>query len=560
MQAHLLAGRLHGYRGDLEPILNPSLRFLPAPQLLRDSSEAAVRLADAIEQGERIGLVTDYDVDGITSHVVLQQALTRYFGVAPELVQSFVGHRLEEGYGISPLLAERILTSAARPDLIVSADCGSSDEERLQLLLAYGIEAIVTDHHGLPVDGPPASALATLNPTRADCTYPDKGIAGCMVAWLLMSELRRELVARGHLPESAPKLGDLLSYVALGTVADCVSLGESGANRAVVRHGLSLINRFDRPAWRALRRLLGDAPIDAETLAFQIGPRINARSRLAAADAALGFLLAENDEQADELLAQLDGDNRQRRAVEQEMAEQARRMAEPLVAEGRRALVIHLPDGHPGVQGIVASRLVERFGRPSVVLCGADTEAKGSARSVEKVHLRDLLQRIHEHQPELLPRFGGHKGAAGLSVPLTRISEFAQAFEDECRALLSEEQIGPRLYTDGEIAPAALTLALLDEIAALAPFGRGFESPLFLGEFRVDAVRVVGRDGRHLQLQLGSSGAFAFEAIWFRALPAADSDWPVAPGDMLHCAYRVARNEFRGRIRLQLCIEYGSAS
>ena len=268
-------------------------------------------------------------------------------------------------------LVERTLALKPFPTLVITADCGSSDEPRIARLKAAGIDVVVSDHHALPLEGPPVSAYACVNPTRDDCTYPDKTIAGCMVAWLLMSLARGVLVEWGALPEATPKLSPWLSYVALGTVADCVSLGGSPANRAVVSYGLTLINRMDAACWRAMAARLGadSVPFNAETLAFQMGPRINARSRLDDPYAALHFMLAESDAVANRQLEVLDQDNQSRKAIEADMAEEARALAASALLADEPAVVVFLEDGHPGVQGIVASRLVQSERAPCA---GAD--------------------------------------------------------------------------------------------------------------------------------------------------------------------------------------------
>jgi len=246
--ARIVAGRV-GADTDLDVILEPRLANIPPPHHLIDMDQAVDRLVTAISGGEHIGILTDYDADGLTSHAVLSEALQR-FSVAPARISHWIGHRLEEGYGISPLLVDRMLDAEVRPTLVISADCGSSDEEQIARLKDAGIDVVVTDHHQVAASGPPPSAYAVVNPNRADCTYPDKAIAGCMVSWLVMSALRGRLQEHGVLTAQTQKLGDLLDYVALGTVADCVSLGASEINRSVVRAGLSLIaERRDPVGW-----------------------------------------------------------------------------------------------------------------------------------------------------------------------------------------------------------------------------------------------------------------------------------------------------------------------
>ncbi|WP_346796432.1 DHHA1 domain-containing protein [Halomonas sp. Bachu 37] len=561
LQARVLAGRLNGFSGDLAPLVSPSLRYLVHPEKLADGRRAAERIAQAVVDGESIGILTDYDVDGITSHVVIRRTLVELFGVPESRLHSLIGHRIHDGYGISLPLVERTLALQPAPTLVITADCGSSDEPRIARLKAAGLDVVVSDHHALPVEGPPPSAYAVVNPTRDDCDYPDTTIAGCMVAWLVMSLARSVLIEWGVLEEATPKLSPWLSYVALGTVADCVSLGASPANRAVVNYGLQLINRMDSACWRAMAARLGQdsVPFNAETLAFQMGPRINARSRLDDPYAALHFMLAEADAVAHRQLDLLDQDNQSRKAIEADMAEEARALAAAPLAAGEPAVVVFLEDGHPGVQGIVASRLVQAFGRPALVLTPAAAPGMltGSGRSVDELHLRDALQRTFELAPQALPRFGGHRGAAGVGVPREQLAAFRAAFLQAVKEQLGDTELYPRIHTDGPLTAQQLSLATLAELDALGPYGREFDSPLFEGEFLVESLRPVGSDGTHLMLEL-SCQAITCKAIWFRALTPGELP-AFGVGDTLTCAYKLNRNRWRGRESLQLMIEHAEA-
>ncbi|GEK51445.1 single-stranded-DNA-specific exonuclease RecJ [Vreelandella venusta] len=560
LQARLLASRLPGYKGELAPLVAPSLRYLAHPEKLADGSRAAERIAQAVAEGESIGILTDYDVDGITSHVVIRRTLVELFGVPEHKLHSLIGHRIHDGYGISLPLVERTLGLKPLPSLVITADCGSSDEPRIARLKAAGIDVVVSDHHALPLEGPPLSAYACVNPTRSDCDYPDKTIAGCMVAWLLMSLARGVLIEWGALPDATPKLSPWLSYVALGTVADCVSLGGSPANRAVVNYGLTLINRMDAACWRAMAARLGadSVPFNAETLAFQMGPRINARSRLDDPYAALNFMLAESDSVANRQLEVLDQDNQSRKAIEADMAEEARALAVSSLEANEPAVVVLLEDGHPGVQGIVASRLVQAYGRPALVLtrAAAPNMLTGSGRSIDGLHLRDALQRTFELAPESLPRFGGHSGAAGVGVPREQLAAFKAAFLQAVGEQLGDTPLYPRLWTDGELSTSQLSLLTLSEVEALGPYGREFDPPLFEGRFIVEALRPVGAEGAHLMMEL-SMGAVTSKAIWFRALTPGELP-SFSVGDTLHCAYKLNRNRWRGRESLQLMVEHAS--
>lgn len=535
--------------------VSPALSDLDPPDGLPDIEKAANRLAMAVITGEVIGLSTDVDVDGVTSHAVLWSALVNHFGHPAAKVRSYAGHRLQEGYGLSAPLAQRILADTPRPDLVVTADNGSSDEPRIRLLKEAGIDVIVSDHHELPVEGPPPSAYAVVSPMRADSAYPDPLIAGCMVAWLLCAATRAVLIEAGHLPPDARSLADLLPFVSLGTVADCVSLARSRNNRAVVRYGLKHINAGTRPCWRAIRPLLGDAgkPLTAESLAFGIGPRINARGRLSEPLAGVKFLLSTTYEEAAEWAAVLERENEERKEIERTLKEAAVTVADDLVAQGRRSLVVWLPDGHSGVHGIVASRVVERHGRPTVLLSpkfGSDELVSGSARSIDGFHMRDALQHVADEYPDLFVAFGGHAGAAGMTLHRADIGRFAEAFEEAAAAQLGARALGPVLWTDGALRPEEISLDLVDALAALDPYGRECDAPVFEGEFEVLSVRPIG-NGTHLKLLL-RAGDRPCRAVWFQAVEDASQPIPLVPGQRFSAAFSISDNVFQGSRDLQL--------
>ena len=554
LQARILAGRLSDHQADqVAGALNPSLKHLASPMRLRGMDIAIARLVRAIQQGESIGLITDYDVDGITSHWVLLHALRHHFGVPSERLSSWIGHRIHDGYGISQTLVDRLLSSPTRPSVVVTADCGTSDEARIAQLAAAGIDVIVGDHHAIPAEGVPASALAVINPTQPDCDYPDPSIAGVMVSWLIMSGLRQGLIDAGQLAADAPKLVDALDAVALGTVADCVDLGGSAINRAVVRAGLGQINRLQRPVWQAFAELMGadNLPISAETLAFQMGPRINARGRIDDPMQALYLMLSGAKDEAIRHLNQLSQDNESRKALERTMVDACMPKAVRQRETGRFCVVVSDEGGHPGVQGIVASRITERTGLPSVVLAPAQAPAYfvGSMRSVPGVNAKQALQACSQW----LSRFGGHHGAAGLTLPKAHLTEFAMALDTAVRQQVSD-QPQPLRWHDGDLDPADLSAPLIEQIDGLQPYGRGFEAPSFVGVFKIDSLRAVGKDPVHLSLQV-SCGDRQFRTVWFRALKRAGEAAPVAVGQSVRLVWRPVSETFRGETRLVPRIE-----
>ncbi len=555
LQARIVAGRVDDLTASPERIVRPRLADLHDPSLLADSGRASGRLAQAVQNQECIGILTDYDVDGITSHAIVFEALTRFFGLPVARVQHHIGHRLEDGYGVSAALTERILALPELPAVIITADCGSSDQPQLERLAAAGIDVVVTDHHALPEEGIPASAYAVVNPSRGDCGFPDRTVAGCMVSWMLMCELRRRLVEAQYLPGDSPRLGSLLDLVALGTVADAVSLF-GATNRAVVLRGLAQMNRLHRPCWRALGNLLGRAQgYSVQDLGFQIGPRINARGRMADPSAALRFILAPDEAEVARHLELLDSDNRDRRETESRMLDIARTLARQQLADGRVILVVYDPSFHAGVQGIVASRLVDQFGRPAVVLSpGREAgQLSGSARSIAGLDIREALQDLAGADGDLLRKFGGHVGAAGLTLDLARLEDFRKLLDDLVRAKLAGQALGPVVLTDGSLEPVQLALQTVLELEQLAPYGREFDPPVFEGDFLLQGLRRVGSDGTHLAMDL-RAGAQSVRAIWFRAVENAEARLPVEQGQRLRIAYRLERDEYRGGGAVQLLV------
>lgn len=557
---HPLAARVLASRGletevDLEAFLRPSLCRLDPPGRLADMDLAAQRLAAAVIGRERIGIQTDYDTDGLGAHAALLTVLRDGFGHPPGRLDSFVGHRLKEGYGLTDPLAARILKTRPRPDVLITADNGSCDEPRIRQLKDAGIDVIVTDHHLIPAEGPPRSAYACVNPQRPDCDYPDKAIAGGMVSWLLLAATRRILEDVGHCAARREVLRRVLDYVACSTVADCVSIASLN-NRAVVRYGLGAIERGDKPCWVALRPYLGEGEVDASTIAFQIAPRIHSRTRLDDPMAALKFLTADNASEANRWARLLDQQNAERKAVERKILESALKAAEPRVQAGDYCLTLFLPDAHPGVQGICSSRLVETYGRPTLLLAPTANDGHvltGSARAIDSFHFHRALQAVDDAHPGLMRRFGGHRAAAGVSIERGHLADFTAALERAARAQLKRSDLGPRVLTDGGVPPELMTLETVDELRVLAPFGRGFEAPRFVGRFGVRAAKPIG-DGTHLRVLLSTDGKDV-PAVWFRARRSASDPPPCRAGDAVRVAYTLDDNRYRGCRSLQLKID-----
>jgi len=564
VQARIVANRMDGLQWQVDELVKASLQHIALPHLLSDSDIAVERIALAIKDEERIGLLTDYDVDGITSHAILFFSLKDYFNVPEQRIQHLIGHRIDDGYGISQGLTDRILALDNPPQLIITADCGSSDEAQIVQLTDQGIDVIVTDHHAIPQEGIPASALATINPTREDCAYPDSTIAGCMVSWLLMSYLRARLIEDGELDVSAPKLSALLDFVSLGTVADAVSLS-SPVNRAVVKAGLQIMNKLQRPSWQAMQRLLDREfqPFTAEDLGFQIGPRINARSRMSDPYMALHYLCAASLPEALNKLSELDKDNQDRKETEKQMLDIAFELARKQLKKQVWSLVIYHPDFHAGVQGIVASRLMEKFGRPVIVLSPASDPdiLTGSARTIPAIHIREAIETVSNQDENLVLGFGGHKGAAGLKIPGDSLECFSELFDkaiaEQVKASVLDENdaLRPVILTDGILAESEISFETIAELKGLEPYGREFEMPVFEGDFMVQSIRAIGSEGIHLMLQLTTESG-SFRAVWFRALENKSDSFHFKEGDEIHAVYQLKENYYRGNFSVQLHLIY----
>jgi len=551
--ARIIAGRITTkdlVDDDIIKIIHPTLKDLYAPTMLMNAELSANRIVLAIEQKERIGILTDYDVDGITAHAIIRESFTKYFKYPVDLLTAIIGQRLKDGYGISDSLVNKIISlpKAVRPTLIITADCGSSDEKRLSRFKDHGIDVVVTDHHIVPADNLPLSAYALVNPTQPGCLYPDKLIAGCAVAWLLMCEVNKRL-------NTNKKLTPLLDYVALGTVADAVSLF-SPTNRAVVTHGLAIMNKFARPCWEVFQTSNSNRngkPITVSDLGFQIGPRINARSRMDDPYAALLYLQADDHDKAMTYYSKLDKNNEERKVVESQMVGEARKAS--FAQKDNLAVVVYNPEFHAGVQGIVASRLVDMTGKPAVMLSPIKDDLEivtGSCRTIPSVNIRQCLQFVADNTEDVLQSFGGHIGAAGCKVKLSKIDTFREFMDLAIKEQLGENpDMTQRSITDGEVFDNELNLATCESLKYLEPYGRGFEEPVFEGDFKVTNLKMIGNPAIHMRLEFNNK----HKAIWFRAIQKPDAPVPIEIGDTISCTYSMSVNEFNNNKNLQLIIK-----
>ncbi|MGB1557298.1 MAG: single-stranded-DNA-specific exonuclease RecJ [Oceanococcaceae bacterium] len=558
--ARFLAGRCQSLPA-AEALHGAGLESLPHPDAIPDMPKAVERILRAIREREKIVCAVDHDMDGQASAAVLLGALVDVFGLPAEQVQVVSSHRLREGYGITDALVERILPM--QPGLVISADKGSSDEPRIARLAGAGVDVVVTDHHELPVEGPPASAYACVNPARTDSAF-DPTICGAAVAFFCMARVRSALLAEG-LFQSLPPLTPLLDFVAVATIADCVALRPDlgQLNRLLVQQGLSRLNSRQRPCWQAFCRSLQLEQVDSQTVGFQLAPAIAAAGRLDWADLGLDFLRASTLSEADRAWAALQAENQERKEVELRVRTAA--FAQLDAAPLGDVCVAYLEDGHAGVHGITASRIVERYGRPAAVFAPvgqgdraaeAGTASKiltASLRGIPGLHLRDSLQAAADAEAGLFLGFGGHVGAAGARLHLQDLPRFEQAWSQACRAQLGDRELAPEHWIDLQLPASALQLDSVDQLAALDPWGRDFPPPLFSAQFRVREVRAMG-DGSHLRLQLDCAGQ-PVAAVWFSACAPGSQDWPLSAEEEAWLAFELADNRWRGRRSLQLRIQ-----
>ncbi|HLD67827.1 MAG TPA: single-stranded-DNA-specific exonuclease RecJ [Pseudomonas sp.] len=547
-----LLTRLYAARGVRSAAeLDKGLARLIPFQQLKGMAAAVELLVTALEQGQRILIVGDFDADGATASTVGLLGL-RQLGAAH--VDYLVPNRFEYGYGLTPEIVAVALTR--QPQLLVTVDNGISSVEGVAAAKAAGLKVLVTDHH-LPGDELPA-ADAIVNPNQHGCEFPSKALAGVGVIFYVLLALRarlRELdwFSRRQLAE--PNLAELLDLVALGSVADVVPLDAN--NRILVHQGLARIRAGRaRPGLRAILEVAGKQPgrITATDLGFILGPRLNAAGRLDDMSLGIECLLCTDEELARGMAGQLDQLNQDRKVIEQGMQREALAQLKDLPLEDMPfGLCLFEADWHQGVIGILASRLKERYHRPAIAFADAgEGLLKGSARSVPGFHIRDALDAVAARHPGLISKFGGHAMAAGLSLPQAHLGAFAGAFDAEVRRQLHEDDLTGRLLSDGALAAEEFHLELARALRNAGPWGQQFPEPMFHGVFQLVQQRIVGE--RHLKVVLKSEcGSVQLDGIAFGV----DREvWPNPTVRWVELAYKLDVNEFRGNESVQLLISH----
>ncbi len=533
--ASLLIARGHPDAEAANRFLRPRLRTLGDPRRLPDLDKAVERLLAAIDEGRRIVLYGDYDVDGVTSIALLTRLLAAYGVQAP----AFIPRRVEEGYGLSVDGVRRCL-STLKPELLVALDCGTSSPAEIAALHRCGVEVIVIDHHECKEELPECAALVNPKRPQPDLPCPENGDDYrylCTVG-LVFKVCHALLRAR----PTDFDLRDGLDLVALGSVADIVPLVHE--NRILVHHGLL---RLAETRWVGLEALMEVAGVRRDTLSpsevsFQLAPRLNAAGRVGTAQDALELLLTDDPARAAVLARSLDLQNRDRQQVEKTTFEEAEAQVTDPEAS---AIVLGARGWHPGVLGIVASRICRKYHRPTWVI-GFDERGhgKGSGRSIDGLSLITAL----EGCSHLLEKHGGHEMAAGLTLREEAFEAFADCFREKARSLLSDDDLLPKVRPDSEVAFSSLDEAFLSFHEALQPFGMGNAQPLFVARGVTPAGELRVLKERHLRMQLGQNGACR-EALCFNTLP---DDLPRPPWDI---AFKVEANTWRGRTQLQIQVQ-----
>ncbi len=509
---------------------------LPSPFEMADMEAAVRRVVDAIKNHEQIGIWGDYDVDGTTGASVLVSFL-RQIGAQPIY---HIPHRIEEGYGLN--IEGLKLLKARGVDLVITVDCGISNAREVAEANEIGLDMVVIDHHQPPEELPPA--VAVVNPHRKDCAFPDKGMCAAGLAFYLVIGLRARLREHGWFADGDPDIRRYLDIVALGTIADMVPL--RGVNRTLIRRGLLELAGSTRPGVIALKQVssIGVGQVTAGQVGFRLGPRINAAGRVDYGIKVVELLTTDSPDVALRIARELDDHNIQRRTLEAEVLACALEQAENTADGGNRYSLVLAGEGwHPGVLGIVASRIVERFHRPTVVIGFSEGTGKGSARSIHGFHMVEGFRCCADS----LEKFGGHEFAGGLSIKLERLAKFTEAFETAARQSLTPVDLLPRLEIDAQVDFAEVGVPLLRGLEILQPYGVGNPEPVFMTTNAEVCERKVFSAG--IRYRLRQAGRVVAGVIF-----GAGDTFPGVPGERIDVAYRLSENEWNGATSVEMKI------
>jgi len=565
-----LSDSVNPIKPDLHPVLNRiyqnrgissaselelSLQHLLNYDSLTGVETAANLLQQALDQNKSILIIGDFDADGATSTALAVRAL-KSFGA--QNVNFLVPNRFEFGYGLTPEIVQH--AKQFNPDVIVTVDNGISSIHGVEAAHALGVQVVITDHHLAGRELPKADAI--VNPNQPGDRFPSKVIAGVGVIFYVMLALRNRLRESNWFENqkiAEPNLAELLDLVALGTVADVVPLDYN--NRILVSQGLSRIRAgYCCPGIQALVKIAGRqlGRLQAQDLGFVVGPRLNAAGRLDDMSLGIACLLTDDEQTAMNYAQQLNQLNEERKTIELDMHTRALAILQSFEPQHiEMGICLYDPEWHQGVIGILASRIKEKYHRPVIAFADAGIDddgeeiIKGSARSVTGVHIRDVLDTVAAHHPELISKFGGHAMAAGLTILKKDLEKFAAAFNEEVSQLLSSDDLHNIIHSDGDLAEQDIDLPLASLLETAGPWGQHFPEPVFDGRFEIVQRRIVGE--RHLKLVLRCpKGQRLIDAIAFNCV---DKQWPDSV-QFAKVAYKLTINEFRGQTNAQLIIEH----
>ncbi len=502
--AKVLVGRGFASSDSIFKFLNPSLKHLPDPFLFKDMKKAVARIHKAIVNNELIAIYGDYDVDGVTSTSII------YLFLKEIGVRNIIYHlpsRVDDTYGISTEIINKLHKEGVK--LLITVDCGSSNYEEVKKAKEVGMDVIITDHHQVSEDIPPA--LAFINPHKSNCSFPDKSLAGVGVAFYLIIALRSYLRQKNFFGKNnkGPNLKKYLDIVSIGTIADIVPL--IGANRIFTKIGLELLSKSShiRPGLRALMEIAGFAPpVTPYTIGFIIAPRLNASARLGDTYLPFKLLISDDYDEAIKIARELERRNRERQELERLTEKQA---LEKIDIEKKKSVVLYDPGWHPGIIGLVAAKLTEKLGKPTFILGKKGNGIPvGSGRSLPGIHLYKVLSEIKD----LFLSYGGHSMAAGLTISEDKIPELVERFEETVSRILGSEIEITEEY-DGDLNFSQLSYNDVKSLELLQPFGEGNPEPLFKTS-TIIIKRFLTSNGSHLKLYLKDSNGIEMPAIAFR--------------------------------------------
>ncbi len=549
---HPLLKKLYSHRGiTCEEQLERSIKSLYPFTQLKGLAQATQLLAKAIEERKRLLILGDFDADGATSTSVAVKAL---LSLGAAHVDYLVPNRFEYGYGLTPEIVD--VAKTKNPDVLITVDNGISSIAGVKHAKALGMQVIITDHHLAGAQLPDADAI--VNPNQPGCEFPSKNLAGVGVIFYVMLALRahlRELEWYSRHGIVEPNLATLLDLVALGTVADVVPLDKN--NRILVHQGLQRIRAGHCcPGIKALLIMAGRdiTCVSASDIGFALGPRLNAAGRLDDMSLGIELLLTPSQDRAQSLAYQLNELNIERRSIESEMKTQAFSILDELqLTDIPHGICVYQPDWHQGVIGILAARIKDQYHRPAIAFAKGDgNEIKGSARSIQGIHIRDVLDQIATQHPTLIQKFGGHAMAAGLTIEENNFSWFSQLFNDVIQQWATEDILTNKIYSDGELTSEYFNLDTATLLRDSGPWGQRFPEPLFHGEFEILQQRLVGRQHLKLQVKLPHEDT-PYSAIAFNV----DLEqWPRPNCQRVRLVYGLDTNEYGGLRSVQLRVEH----